>query len=70
MARDELTAETVTDEDIRELRDTATPGDHDTILACNQALSLKPDRRNARSVQRARARCAALINARRKGPDQ
>lgn len=60
-----LTAETITEEDIRGLLDN-NRGNEIGDIAC-RALEMKPDRRNARSVMLARARCAEILNARRQG---
>jgi hypothetical protein len=71
-----LTADTITDEQIRELRsmvlhdatpfEAASDREASRILnTCDVALyGLKPDKRNARHVARARARCAEILNAR------
>ena len=65
-----ITAENITDEQIQSLRDSALPGEHETISACNMALALKPDGRNARSVRRYRGKVAEILNERERAGDK
>lgn len=65
-----ITARDITDAQIEALRDSAAPGDHETIVVCNQALAMKPDKRNSRAVQRSRARCAEILNEREQAGDK
>lgn len=62
MSTSAVTADSITDELIEELRACALPGDHETIMTCNTAL-----RAPMGSLRRisARARCAEIINERR-----
>ncbi len=66
-----ITADTITDEQIRELRESLVKGDTHTELLCNQALgiamtlgTLKPGANAVVNKRTARARCAELLNAR------
>lgn len=66
-----LTADTITDEQIREMRDTAHAygdGDPDFVVrVCNRALEAIANLRDADSQWRrvkARARCAEILKAR------
>jgi hypothetical protein len=60
-----LTADTITDEQIRELRDSVLVHMCEDALGNFHAGRLSADQIGAR-VDHARARCAALINARAK----
>jgi hypothetical protein len=64
-----LTANTITDEQIRELRDSAHAygdGDPDFVVRlCNRALA--PALGRAESRNAARVRCAQILNARKEG---
>ena len=73
-----ITADTITDEQIRELRNEAWQvcdgGDEQdvftadaVITACSLALAKSPDAIMASTVQEARARCAEILNARKIG---
>lgn len=74
-----LTADTITDEQIRELRQRALYAkpfcDSYVVDDCDSALGLAPTRYrrdaskpDAAAIRRARARCAEILNARAKEP--
>lgn len=55
-----VTADTITDEQIRELRDTLLPSDHYMRQYCNDALS--PSSSHPHRQRNARRECASLYN--------
>lgn len=59
----ELTADTITDEQIRELYANRRDYPDDVRIACKYALGAMNEQRR----REARARCAAILNARAKG---
>ena len=60
-----FTASTITDEQIRELRDQGLrEGNYDLVSYCHQALPPRGKPRRSAKRDAARARCAEILNAR------
>ena len=60
-----ITGDTITDEQIRELRDAGLrEGNYDLVSYCHQALPPRGKPRRSKNRDQARARCAEILNAR------